>query len=291
MKSLSHAQARDLIHQAADGMLSAEEQRTLEHHLQGCAQCRAFAKELASLEGSLTRVLSERWGEPKFPQGNEKDLVKQVQKAFPPGSTGGGKPPKLWFWLLLVALFFILFFATGGMGALTLQTSLEPTITATSTWTMTPSPTNTPTSTALLPTLYAFPNRNANCRLGPSATYFEIDDTLVAEMSYMPLSQGPDGEWLLFDGPKTQNRCWVFIDNLELFCDEFPVEITDLTPCSLPIVQYPPFPTFTPTSTFTPEPTDVFVPQCADGIDNDGDRRIDFPSDTGCTSASDNSEN
>lgn len=31
-------------------------------------------------------------------------------------------------------------------------------------------------------------------------------------------------------------------------------------------------------------------PQCSDGIDNDGDGRIDFPFDRGCTSRSDNSE-
>ena len=32
------------------------------------------------------------------------------------------------------------------------------------------------------------------------------------------------------------------------------------------------------------------APQCSDGIDNDGDGRIDFPFDRGCTSRSDNSE-
>ena len=32
------------------------------------------------------------------------------------------------------------------------------------------------------------------------------------------------------------------------------------------------------------------APQCSDGIDNDGDGRIDFPADPGCTSASDNDE-
>ncbi len=31
-------------------------------------------------------------------------------------------------------------------------------------------------------------------------------------------------------------------------------------------------------------------PQCSDGIDNDGDGKVDFPSDPGCSSPSDNSE-
>ncbi|MBA2346716.1 MAG: hypothetical protein H0V81_00335 [Solirubrobacterales bacterium] len=32
------------------------------------------------------------------------------------------------------------------------------------------------------------------------------------------------------------------------------------------------------------------TPQCSDGVDNDGDGKIDFPNDPGCSSASDNSE-
>ncbi len=32
------------------------------------------------------------------------------------------------------------------------------------------------------------------------------------------------------------------------------------------------------------------IPQCSDGIDNDGDGRLDYPSDTGCSSPSDDSE-
>lgn len=36
--------------------------------------------------------------------------------------------------------------------------------------------------------------------------------------------------------------------------------------------------------------TDVFVPQCSDGQDNDGDSLIDFPNDPGCSHPSDNDE-
>lgn len=35
----------------------------------------------------------------------------------------------------------------------------------------------------------------------------------------------------------------------------------------------------------------VVAPQCSDGIDNDGDGKIDYPADPGCSSASDTSEN
>jgi hypothetical protein len=35
---------------------------------------------------------------------------------------------------------------------------------------------------------------------------------------------------------------------------------------------------------------EVVPPQCSDGIDNDGDGKIDFPADPGCTDASDNDE-
>jgi len=38
------------------------------------------------------------------------------------------------------------------------------------------------------------------------------------------------------------------------------------------------------------ETNPVPLPQCADGIDNDGDGTIDYPMDTGCTAASDNDE-
>ena len=138
--------------------------------------------------------------------------------------------------------------------------------------------------------LLGVPNRDANCRLGPSASLFEIDDTLLLGMEYMPMAQGPDAMWTLYQGTVSGNRCWVFNDNLDFFCNEMPVEISDLSPCSLPIADYPPFPTLTPT--FTPEgptPTPRPLPQCSDGIDNDGDGNIDM-TDGRCSSPDDDSE-
>lgn len=48
-----------------------------------------------------------------------------------------------------------------------------------------------------------------------------------------------------------------------------------------------PVPTATTVPTATPVPS---LPQCSDGIDNDGDTLIDFPADLGCTDALDNDE-
>lgn len=140
----------------------------------------------------------------------------------------------------------------------------------------------------------AIPNRNANCRLGPSASLFEIDDTLLMGVEYAPLAQGPDGMWLLFQGPISQNLCWVFSDNLDLFCQENAVTLASVAPCvPPPIEDYPALPTLTPTPTFTPEAEVTEtpdLPECSDGIDNDGDGDIDL-ADGRCLDANDDTEN
>lgn len=134
--------------------------------------------------------------------------------------------------------------------------------------------------------LMALPSQNANCRLGPSATYFDVVDTLFAGSEYTPQAQGPDGLWLLFTGPAYDGDCWALSQNLDLFCDTAPVELSDVSPCTLAVVAYPPLPTLTPTPTFTPEPP---LPQCSDGLDNDGDGNTDMR-DPQCSSTADDSE-
>ena len=69
-----------------------------------------------------------------------------------------------------------------------------------------------------------------------------------------------------------------------------------LSPLSIPLA----FPYDMTAPSPSPEPTpeaevvDMQEPptvrQCSDGVDNDRDRRVDFPSDTGCGSRNDNSE-
>jgi hypothetical protein len=140
--------------------------------------------------------------------------------------------------------------------------------------------------------LVAIPSRNANCREGASATFFDIDDTLFQDSEYLPTAQGSDGLWLLFEGPVSGNRCWALSDNIDLFCNDQPVQLAALSPCSLGIAQYPPLPTLTSTPPFTPEApvTAVPLPQCSDGIDNDGDGNIDM-ADGRCLSPTDDDEN
>jgi hypothetical protein len=136
----------------------------------------------------------------------------------------------------------------------------------------------------------AVPSQNANCRQGPSSTSFDVVDTLFAGKEYSPIGQGPDHLWLLFKAPASSGNCWVYFANLDLACHDQPVDLANLGSCSLPIVDYPLIPSPTPTATFTPEPAKPFVPECRDGIDNDGDGRMDFPNDTSCVNANDNDE-
>lgn len=112
----------------------------------------------------------------------------------------------------------------------------------------------------LEPVLIAIPNQNVNCRLGPSSTYFDIVDTLFAGTEYTPNAQGPDHLWVRFMGPVYGANCWVFIDPLQLYLNEEPVEIEDVPESLLPVVPYPPTPTPTPTETTPPLPSSTPTP-------------------------------
>jgi anti-sigma factor RsiW len=59
MKGLTHQRARRLIHAAADGCLAPADWRQLRAHLSACAGCRAYQKEMESLQAELVRAL--RW--------------------------------------------------------------------------------------------------------------------------------------------------------------------------------------------------------------------------------------
>jgi hypothetical protein len=72
-----------------------------------------------------------------------------------------------------------------------------------------------------------------------------------------------------------------------------PIPTAISTPVPLPSATPLPTGSATPLPTDTPVPTATPLPQCSDGIDNDGDLLIDFdglPPDPGCTDAFDNNE-
>ena len=127
---------------------------------------------------------------------------------------------------------------------------------------------------------------NLFCRVGPGQVYPEADSfTPGIEADVIGIS--PDGSHVQVLGPNFGVACFVPVEarfgELEGTCDD------------LEVVQIPPTPTHTPT--FTPEPEQPtatapapVLPQCSDGIDNDGDGDIDM-SDGRCTSPEDDNEN
>ena len=58
---LTHEQARQYLQVAADGSLEARQQAELDRHLADCAECQAYAQEIASLDTRLSRALQARW--------------------------------------------------------------------------------------------------------------------------------------------------------------------------------------------------------------------------------------
>jgi hypothetical protein len=138
----------------------------------------------------------------------------------------------------------------------------------------------TPTYTPFVTTLVAIPTQNANCRLGNSASVFDIADTLYAGEQYTPVGRGPDNLWLAFIGPTYAARCWVYVDTLTLLFNGEETDPENIPEGFLPVILYPP----RPTPTFTPEPVEPEpqeppppdLPACSDGIDNDGDGLIDM---------------
>jgi hypothetical protein len=163
--------------------------------------------------------------------------------------------------------------------------------TATPTATASATATRTPAQADLI--LVAIPIQNVNCREGNSSQ-FEIADTLFEGAEYVPDARGFDELWVRFFGPVNQVYCWVFADNLTLLVNDQETSIEAIPESLLPYLPYPPTPTVPPTATFTPQPS---IPECRDGIDNDGDNRVDFDGgpqglkpDRECSSPEDNNE-
>ena len=181
MSPLSHADVRILLEQADDGMLQLRQQRKLEEHLAGCAECRAYAAELKALEGALRGTLLAHWPEAGLPGPVKSDLIKKLQKQAGPGAAvaaAGGKTS--WLLWLLVALvaggLLWLLWPKGGQSQPENTATASPTIQATATATLSGAAVVSETPSALV--LIAIPTRNANCREG-NGSAFEIADTLV----------------------------------------------------------------------------------------------------------------
>ncbi|HEY4717816.1 MAG TPA: zf-HC2 domain-containing protein [Anaerolineales bacterium] len=297
MSAVSHHQARQWVEQAADGNLKPEQQRLLQQHLAECAACQAFAAELAALEASLRSTLNERWPASGLPTPKKKELIKEMQTQF---SHGGGAPWTglrwlLWLIPLLVILAWIFFQQTTPkpLDAAAIDTATaSPNAPATSSPTATKTPTalssSTPTQQVL--TLIAIPVQNVNCRAGNSNA-FDIEDTLLEAEEYKPNARGFDNLWARFVGPVNQVPCWAYVENLLFTINEEPVELVNVPESLLPFAAYPATPTPTvdegegseasatiaPLSpTPSPTPSATRVPQCSDGLDNDGDGKTDF---------------
>src|SRR3989338_3324219 len=61
MTEITHAEARQFLNTAADGALDTVGLAQLAVHLERCAECRAYAAELKSLESALASALRSRW--------------------------------------------------------------------------------------------------------------------------------------------------------------------------------------------------------------------------------------
>jgi hypothetical protein len=286
MSKITHAEVRALLDLAVDSTLESRQQRLLEEHLAGCAECRAYAAELAGLEAGLRATFAARWPQSGLPAPAKKELLEKL-KAQPPA------PPAVnWLWLLigggLVGLIVIWWLLSQGVQPAQGDETATSTQTASATGTLAAAvvePTGTPTAIVLV----AVPVQNANCREG-NGSNFDIADTLMEGERYTPDARGNDNLWVRFLGPAFGEPCWVYIENLTVLINEAPVALEDVPASLLPYATYPPTPTPSPTPTFTPEPSlTPTPPECSDGIDNDGDRNIDLV-DKDCTGRNDDDE-
>lgn len=136
--------------------------------------------------------------------------------------------------------------------------------------------TPTPQTAAMM----VYPEQDTNCRRTPDGNA-QIDDTLREGVGYVPLGRTPDNLYMLFRGPFNNARCWA-----ASFLFLIPFGPLNTVPGSvLPYINYP-----TPTPTPTPAAAATSVPECSDGIDNDGDGNIDYGRDKHCSSPSDDNE-
>lgn len=117
--------------------------------------------------------------------------------------------------------------------------------------------------------------QDTNCRASDYTASKNIG-TLKKDEEAEVLAVNPEGTHVFIEEPSTRVRCWVWLGLVDLMKGDMPLDPTLLR--ELVSIQDPPAqPTDTPTlvPSTTPEPA-ALAPQCSDGIDNDGDGRIDY---------------
>lgn len=67
MNSLTHTEARELLHLSLDVGLKPSDRRAVEAHLAECPACAAYANDLARLDAHLFESMQARWADPDLP--------------------------------------------------------------------------------------------------------------------------------------------------------------------------------------------------------------------------------
>jgi TolB protein len=78
---MTHEQALQRLHAAADGLLGQSERAEFEAHLAECAECRALAAELDSLQLALSHTLRARWDAHPIPADLPRKVVNRVRQS------------------------------------------------------------------------------------------------------------------------------------------------------------------------------------------------------------------
>jgi Tol biopolymer transport system component len=126
---MTHDTALQHLHAAADGRLSLRERAALEAHLAACAECRAVAAELESLQLALSHSLRARWDALPIPAGLPRKVLNRVRPSDvrPPILRVAGALAGVGALVALILFFGALFGGTSpGAGPGTLPTEVFP---------------------------------------------------------------------------------------------------------------------------------------------------------------------
>jgi TolB protein len=78
---MTHDEALQHLHAAADGLLGQSDRAALDAHLAECAECRALAAELDSLQLALSHTLRARWDAHPVPADMSRKVVSRVRQS------------------------------------------------------------------------------------------------------------------------------------------------------------------------------------------------------------------